>query len=581
MPAPFHHRLLQWRLWFVERFHGSELPATLFWAGLVGFGGGLLSVLFRHAIRDIQWVLTRHEGSLVQTAMELPKWQRLLAPGAGGFIAGIILYFGMRLTRSQKTSDYMEALVVGDGVIGTRTTLVKSLSSLFTIASGGAVGREGPMVTLAAMLASAIGRIRHFSTPRLKLLVACGAAAGIAAAYNAPIAGALFVAEIILGTISMEMFGPLVFSSVVSTVTVHQLLGASPTYDIPAFHVISNWEFPLYILLGLVSGTISPIFLGLLKSGETLLTRLQLPVYGRMMVGGLIVGVISTVRPEVWGNGYSVVDSILKQDWIWSALLMVFVCKMLATGATVGSGAVGGVFTPTLFVGAVIGCLFGKTAHFLAPHFTTLPGGYALVGMGCFLAATTQAPLMAILMIFEMTLQYDVVLPLMLGCVSAHYVSKGLGQKSIYASHLKQKEAETPTAPKPVIVRDLMKTDPPCVSPTTSFGEIARIFSSYRINYVYVVDADKHFLGVVSLHEMKPYLNDSFMSASVIAMDFMREDFPRLKSGQHLTEALQAFSKHDGERIPVINDESQLVGIISKTDLLLSLAENSLISTLK
>lgn len=580
MIGPIHIRLLQLRLWIIERFHGGELPAMLFWAGVVGFSGGLSSALFRRAIRGVQWLLTRHEGSLVRTAMDLPVWERFIIPAIGGFIAGSILYIGKRLVTTRNTSDYMEAMVVGNGIISTRNTLVKSLSSLFTIASGGSVGREGPMVTLSAMLGSAVGRLRHFSAPRLKLIVACGAAAGIAAAYNAPIAGALFVAEIILGTISTEMLGPLVFSSVVSTLTVHQLLGDRPTYEIPPFQVISNLEFPLYILLGLAAGIISPAFLALLKGGETLFVRLSLPAYLRLMLGGLIVGVISMARPEVWGNGYSVVDDILHQDQIWQALLMVFLCKMLATSATVGSGAVGGVFTPTLFVGAVLGCLFGKVAHLLFPHFTTLPGGYALVGMGCFLAATTQAPLMAILMIFEMTLQYDVVLPLMLGCVTAHYMSKGFGQESIYAGHLKQKKAEATetdvtSTHKPTLVRELMKTNPPCVTPNTTFGAIAHIFTRYQINYVYVVDVENRFLGVVSLHEMKPYLNDPFMSQTVIAIDIMREDFPVLTPDQHLTEALGAFSKHDGERIPVVTNDPdhKLTGIISKTDLLLSLAQ--------
>ncbi len=577
MIGSMNRRMLQARLWFVDLFHGSELPITLFWAGLVGFGGGLISVLFRDSIGGIQWLLTRHKGGLVALAMELPKWERLVVPCAGGLLAGSLLHFGMKLTRSQKTSDYMEAMVVADGVIGLRTTLVKSLSSLFTIASGGAVGREGPMVTLSAMLASLVGRMRGCSAPRLKLLVACGAAAGIAAAYNAPIAGALFVAEVILGSIAMEMFGPLVFSSVVSTITVHQIIGAKPTYVIPGFHMVSNWEFPLYLILGCLAGVASPMFLALLKSSETLFSKLQLPILWRMTAGGLIVGIISTFRPEVWGNGYSIVNSILNQDWVFAVLLALLLCKLLAIGATVGSGAVGGVFTPTLFVGAVMGSLFGKVVHFMEPGLTTGPGGYALVGMGCFLAATTQAPLMAILMIFEMTLQYQVVLPLMLGCVSAHYIAKSFGQESIYAEHLKRKKEEIGAGlmAKPHFVRDLMKSDPPCVSPTTDFGEIARIFSMHRINYVYVIDGGGRFLGVVSLHEMKPYLNEELLAGSVIAIDMMREDFPILNPGQQLAEALRVFSRHDGERIPVVNNEAErkLVGVISKTDLLLSLVE--------
>ncbi|MGH8600868.1 MAG: chloride channel protein, partial [Burkholderiales bacterium] len=211
-------RWLAARLWLLKKLQPTELQATLAWAGLVGFLGALATVAFREGIRGIEWLLTHHHGvmvgGLVQTALTLPWWERLLVPAIGGLVAGAVLQVGMHLTRRQSSTDYMEAIALGDGRISVRTSLVKSGASLITVGSGGSIGREGSMVQLAAMLASGVGRIRSFSTPRLRLLTACGAAAGIAAAYNTPIGGALFVSEIVLGSIAMESLGPLVFASV-------------------------------------------------------------------------------------------------------------------------------------------------------------------------------------------------------------------------------------------------------------------------------------------------------------------------------------------------------------------------------
>ncbi|MES2310278.1 MAG: ClcB-like voltage-gated chloride channel protein [Verrucomicrobiota bacterium] len=565
-------QILRVRLWLSERLHPGESIVALFWAGLVGFVGALSSVLFREAIHGVQWILTGHHEGLVQTALELPWQYRLLIPVIGGLGSGLILYWGTKFT--SRAPDYMEAVGVGDGVIRSRSTLVKSASSLLTIASGGSIGREGSMVQLSAMLASLVGRKASFTSPRLRLLSACGAAAGIASAYNAPIAGALFVAEIVYGSIAMETLGPLVLSSVVATVTVHQLLSSGPAFQIPAFHIASNWELLFYLALGVVAGFLSPVFLQAIDAGKSIFSRIQLPLYLKLAAGGLVVGVVSILQPEVWGNGYSVVNSILHQDWLWSALVLILITKLIATAATVGSGAVGGVFTPTLFVGATIGCLYGKIVYlFFGSHFTAWSGGYALVGMGCFLAATTQAPLMAIIMLFEMTLQYDIVLPLMLSCVAAYSVVKALDQSPIYGNLHAPKSALP--AWKTLRVRDLVKKNPPWVSPISSFGKIAQVFATNRMNYVYVVNEHERFLGAVSLHDMKPYLNNDLLADSVLAIDIVKEDFPFLTPEMDLTQALHLFSTHDGERIPVIQDveNRKLMGTISKVDLLLSLSQ--------
>ena len=277
--------------------------------------------------------------------------------------------------------------------------------------------------------------------------MACGAAAGIASAYNAPIAGALFVAEIVLGSIAMDNFGPLLFSSVTATVVTRDLLGEKPIFHVPPLGTVSHWELLAHLGIGILAGIGAPLFLGCLKSAERLFAKLSWPAYFKLALGGLIVGLICVWVPRVEGNGYSVVQSILRAGsdsatdmdvWLPQALLAMLALKLLATSATVGSGAVGGVFTPTLFVGAVIGALMSALVHWLFPGHAT-SSIYVAVGMGAFLAATTHAPVMAIIMLFEMTLDYRIVLPLALACVMAYYVSSALNPDSIYADSLRGK----------------------------------------------------------------------------------------------------------------------------------------------
>ena len=468
----------------------------------------------------------------------------------------------------------MEAVVLGDGKISVRRSLVKCLSSLVTIASGGSIGREGPLVQLSSVVASLAGRFRKWTTPRLRLLVGCGAAAGIASAYNAPIAGALFVAEIVLGSVAMEIFGPLVFSSVIATLTVRGFLGGDPLYGIPAFRLNGNWEIVPYLLLGLLTGAIAPWFIRLLHTSEEWAGRIKAPIYLKMCAGGLIVGALAVFHPEVCGNGYSIVSGILRGEWIWQTLAVILIFKVVATAATFGSGAVGGVFTPTIFIGASLGFLFGSGTQHLTGSTIVNPSAFALVGMGAFLAAATHAPIMAIIMIFELTLDYQIILPLMLACVVAYYTSVSIDKRSIYAEALKRKGAgDYRKQLAELHVRDLMKPNPLTISATAGFSEIGEKFIATRFNYLFVTAGNK-FLGAVSLHDIKNYLNTPELATVVIAGDLLRESIPVVRPDATLTEALERFSQHDGERLPVVTGTSgqQLIGTVSKTDVILALA---------
>jgi CIC family chloride channel protein len=570
--------LLRLRVWIFDHIRPSDLQVTLLWAGVIGFIGAAASVVFRRASQGVHWLLTHQTGGYVESFMHLAWWQRLIVPAIGGALAGLTIYFGTRLSPRKSSTDYMEAIVLGDGVVPARLSFVKCVSALFSIASGGSIGREGPMVQLSAVLASLIGRVLRMPTMQLRLLVACGASAGIASAYNAPIGGAMFVAEIVLGSVAMESFGPLVFSSVIATLTVRTFLGSNPLYEIqiPEIRLNSNWEIVPYVMLGMTAGLAGPGFLRLLETSEKLFTRLAVPSFVKLALGGAIVGALAIRYPEVCGNGYSVVNGILHGEWVWQSMLVILALKIVATAATFGSGAVGGVFTPTLFAGACIGSLFAHAAQAVWPGPALVPSAFALVGMGAFLAATTHAPIMAIIMLFELTLDYQIILPLMLACVVAHYVSLGIQSKSIYAESLQRKGAglfERQLAS--LSVSDLMKKDPVSILETGRFSEIAQSFITHHFNYLYVVDDQGHFKGAISLHDIKSYLNDPELADIVIARDIMRERFPTIAPGQSLAVALETFSQHDGERLPVTTPDSQLIGTISKSDVMLALAERS------
>lgn len=567
-------RLLRLRLWVLEKLRPSPWQETLAFAAVAGVLGAMAALMFRHGVEFIHYVMTGTGSGMVESFQELEWWQRLAVPAVGGLMTGLVLLFGRRLHRGESSTDYMEAILIGSGDIPVRASLVKSTAAMFSIASGGSIGREGPMVQLAAVAASWIGRWRRLSPPQLRLLVACGGASGIASAYNAPIAGSFFVAEIILGTIAMESLGPLAVSAVAATLTIRTLSDAHTLYAVPAFTLHSLWEIGPFLVLGALAGVLAPWFLRSLRSAERWFATTNLPVPIRLALGGLIVGGLAVWVPEVCGNGYSVVLTILNGHLVWQALVLVFVCKWLATAASFGSGAPGGVFTPTLFVGAALGYLFGFGVHQVWPEGAADPRAFALVGMGALLAAASHAPVMAIIMLFEMTLSYDIIMPLMLSSVVAYYTARGIEDNSLYSEALKKKAAE---APAPVLlpgtVGDLQRATV-AVALTDRFEDIARRFLQNRYEEIYVTDATGRYAGVISLHDIKPHLNDETVATLVIAEDLRREDVPTVSPGATLADALRLFSQHDAETLPVVDPaDNRLTGALVKNDLLLSLLE--------
>jgi CIC family chloride channel protein len=425
------------------------------------------------------------------------------------------------------------------------------------------------MVQLAALTGSLLAGFRGMSVARRRLLVACGAAAGLATAYGAPIAGALFIAEIVLQSLATETLAALLIASVCAHATVMVLAGAEPLYRMPA----APPEGPSFLAaaagLGLLAGLAAPLYLGLLDAVRKLFGAWHAALPWKLAAGGLVVGLISLVAPQVWGNGFSVVNGILQGDWAWQALLLILALKLAAVAATTGSGAVGGIFTPTLFVGAASGGLFALASGALLHHPLPVPAA-AAIGMGAFLAASTHAPLTSVLMIFEMTENYGMVAPLMLACVLAYAVSRLLRPDSIYASSQRAKAA---TDPRVALAADLLRPQCVVVQPGDPVALVEKRLVESRWRHTYVTDASGVFLGAISMHELASLLKQPHDPAEPWPAWLLHADYPRLALDMPLWEVLRVFEAHPGERLPVLDAGGRLAGHLAKTDLVLMLRD--------
>ncbi len=555
----------------------EDLAGILFWATLSGFLGALATVAFRSGLKLLERLLTGQSApGLVDAAIELVWWHRMLLPVIGGLLAGFVLEYAGRVLTVPKAVDYMEAVAVGDGRIGVRSAIVSSLSSLCSIASGGSIGREGSMVQLSAMVGSKLGALSHASIPRARLMTACGAAAGIAAAYNAPISGALFVSEIVLGNMAMESFGPLVVASVTSNVTIHRFLGYGPVYDVPPVHFASNVELLFFVLLGIVAGHLGPPFLNLIDFVKSRFVRMKLPPYLQLAAGGVIVGIISIWVPQVWGNGYSVVGDILHTRTFGLWLLVVLLAKAAATSATVGSGAAGGIFTPTLFMGCAIGTLMGELVHAALPHVTSVPAVYGLIGMGGFLAAITHAPLTSILIVFEMTGDYNVVLPLMLACVTAHYTAKVYRHgESVYHASIARAEATHGADDWRLrTVDSLVKPAAATISRTSTVAEMLAQLPNRPLHRVYLVDGDQ-LIAWLDPRQVLARVQKGEVDPSTAVENIAHPVSFALAPDMPLGTALDGFLREQANVLPVTVGtwRNSLVGEVSRRDVLLAIQD--------
>ena len=555
----------------------SEEAYHLIIAGGVGMIAGIIYQVFHACRYVIQLVAWGQSGEFLRIAANQPPWRLALVPAAGGLLAGLILWFGLRLLGKPGLTNLLEVVVAGDGRLPLRAGLVNALSSLVSICTGATIGREGLAVQLSATLCSKIGQLAKWPPYRLRLLVACGAAAGLSCALNAPIAGAIFAAQIVLGNFSMSLFAPAVVASVVAAV-VTRTFGTGHWYEVPSFKDAFTQlsQLPWFLVLGVLSGLLGAFFLKLLRWSGAFYSRFTVPLYVRLAVAGLAVGCLAVTFPEVLGNGYDGTNEILTETLTITVLLQIFLARLLATVVTVGAGTVGGVFTPTLFLGAGLGSVLGGCLQMLGIAPLTPPGAFALVGMGSLLAATTHSPLLAIIAIFELSLNYSVMPPLMLACAVSTLVARGLHKESVYTEALRFKgltlsgESFRAGAATEKTVGDIMHEPVPPVRETTLFRELADRFLTSTSNFLPVVNAEQRLVGIVALHDLKQHLNAGQELNSVIAYDIMRPVPACVTPDQKLVDALPVLVASEMRRVPVVNNrqEQRLIGSVMRGEAL-------------
>ncbi|WP_417276475.1 ClcB-like voltage-gated chloride channel protein [Castellaniella sp.] len=549
----------------------GSVVAMLCWAALAGVGGALVTLAFHAGIHAIQRIFAEQPGLITQVMGSLDWRLQLLVPAVGGVCAGGLLLAAQRVS-NDRHSGYMEAVAIGDGRMSLGQGLLRSLSSLCTVASGGSIGREGAMVHLAALWSSGLGRILRIDTARLRLLAACGAAAGVSAAYGAPLAGAVFVGEIILGSMSFQNFGPLLVAAASSSLVMHLSGEYSARYPMPDLSAVPPELFLPCLALGVLAGVGAAQFLRCLHGFKTLFARTRLSLPLRLGLGGLLLGALLTQLPDMAGNGNRVVLSLLHDNWAWQTVLLMLVCKVLATALTAGSGAVGGVFTPTLFVGGAFGVLFGQILGDAWPMLAGHGAVFALVGMGAFLAAATSAPFMAILMIFEMTLSYQMVLPLVLACVVAYFVSRGLAQAVMYDVTLHHEDNQALRQRlRQARLDSLLRPAETVVLTSSPVRAAQEMFLDYPVRYLYVVDEAGHWQGVIAQQDLTRMMLGEIDVGSKTCGDVLRLDFVKpLYPDLDLDEAQAQFSAFSGERLPVVSRDAsaRLLGVVYKSDML-------------
>ena len=543
------------------------LAAAVGLAGAIGaVGFRALSVRLTHLLFDAE--------DIVAGAESLPPILRVFLPAAGGFLGGLIVRLFAAGGGSHGISQMIEVVHLGRRAVRLRPSVSRAAASLAVISTGGSEGREGSIIQLGAAFASGLSRLVKVSPERARILAACGMAAGVAGAYNTPIAATLFVLEVVVGSFSMTLFGPAVVSAVTSTVLVRFLLGDEPVYQVAPFRLESVFEFLPFAAIGLAAGLASALFVRSLRAAKDLFTssRLSLPL--SMGIGGAVVGALGIFWPEVWGNGFGGTDRILRGNPTFLKLSELFVAKIVATSATIGSGGVGGVFSPALMVGASLGGMVAKLTGLVFPWIESPVGGYALLGMGGLLAGVTRAPLLAIIMIFELTQNTAVLLPMMVVSVLAVLSARALQKESLYVENLRSagivwEKTPEATALSSLHVSDVMRDDVKLVPRDMPLAEIVNAFLHSRSLYLYVGDEEGRLLGVVDLHDIKESLPDRNISSLVIAADLITE-IPFVTPSEPLTSVNEKLWFRDLGQLPVVDsaENRRFLGIVTRRDLL-------------
>jgi CIC family chloride channel protein len=566
-----------------------ELVEGFLRAATVGVCGGCVALLFSAAMASVQLELIGSTTTAPDAIRALPWWLRLALPGGGMLVAALFLRWVAGPSKGGGFADVMEGVSAKRGAVSFWPALTRAAAAFAIVVTGNSVGREGLIIVMSAAVASALTNLLKTPVRDRGMLLGCGVAAGFAAAYNAPIAGAIFAMEIVLGNFAMELFAPVVVASVASIlVTRYVVTGTNvPLYQIPGHFEFSIAEVFFYLVLGVLAGFVAAGFQTMLRRTTQFVRAIPASRIATMAAGGLLVGGIAIVYPEVWGNGYQAVSELLTKsgarfasaEWPMLALLMVMlmIVKATATSITVGSGGSGGVFTPSLFVGAALGGAYGVAVHRLFPEAAKDYSGYALVGMGCLVAGTTRAPIMALMVVYELTGHYDIVLPLMLGCITASLVARTVYPNSIYTEELAERGTTTPQGLEETVlvttrVDDVMRLNPTWVATRTTYGEIIPLVTTSRATVVNVCGDEMRFLGVIRVHDIINLLTLGDLGPGIVAADLMSPVDPVTRSDP-LSSVFEAFDLNDLDEMPVVDSTAtrSLVGTVTRRDVMAAL----------
>lgn len=501
-------------------------------------------------------------------------WRSILIPLAGALVSGYLLYRHFPDARGSGIPQAKYALFLHNGYISLKTVVGKFVCCSITLASGIALGREGPAVQIGAGITSVLTRRLGLKNEQVKGILPAGCAAALAAAFNTPIAAVLFSLEEILGDMHAPVLGSVVVSAVTSWIVLHLILGDEPLFHVPAYQLVSPAEFGIYALLGLVGGFGSVAFVKLLLHLRQWFARLpKSTLWFQPVVGGLTVGLLALIQPEVMGVGYDFVERVLSGGMAFKVVALLAVLKIVATDASYASGNAGGIFGPTLFIGAMMGGAVGSAAHQFFPAATAGAGAYALVGMGAAFAGIVRTPLTSVIMIFEMTRDYSIIVPLMIANLVSFVVSYRLQRQPIYEALALQDEIYLPSREETQEqlarhqVRDIVRTDLKPLAPEMSRQDAGQALDEARLNAC-PVGTNGRLLGLLtalSLHS-QPERPDCTIGDLVTSV----QSFPYVHADDSLAAALERMGAEGVDALPVVSrsDLRHWIGTITLTDVL-------------
>jgi chloride channel protein, CIC family len=537
---------------------------------LVGIGAGFGAIFFRWLIQQFQDLFFVKGEDVLGF---LGRYSIILIPALGGLIIGPLIHFLAREARGHGVPEVISSMVLHGGKIRLRVPFVKAIASSICIGSGGSVGREGPIIQIGSAIGSAIGQFFKLSEERTKTLVACGAAAGIAATFNAPLGGIFFALEVILQEYVLKNLSSVVLSSVTATVISRYFLGNSPAFQIPAFQLYGLSDIPFYFVLGALSALTAWVFIKALYKSEDLFNSLKIPEYFKPAIGGLMIGLIALYFPQVLGVGYEVIENSINQGIALGAVIALVFLKIIATSVTLGSGGSGGIFAPSLFMGALLGEAFGKLITLFFPGILIPPGAFALVGMAAVFAGTSHAPISAILLLFEMTGNYKILPPLMISCVISVLLVRWMTRYSIYTLKLMRKgididQFRVVDYMELITVSEAMISNVITVHQSDKVKEVGLKIKSTNHRGFPVLDINGKLVGMVTRKDINVALSKGESDTKVEKV--MTSDIILCFPDENIKTALHKMAEKNVGRIPVVKRDNldHIIGLITRKSLM-------------